>query len=389
MGSKTPEDDVVIDATSIDKCKYLPCETEAEKALKNMLSVDKPTQSVRIDMGNGTCIKLPKYVEPSKRVRPNKYPAFILKTSAGEEILLKDIADFKRLLAGAGNDGDGGTTLIDNASDVDELLEKAVSGYYENKIPPEGNKRGGLKTASNKRGSGSFNYDIIQQTLSDKNANELKDWLDEPGNYPSKMPKGLPEHLKALYNEGRIDKKTGFLKGIECAASATMLMYKSFGLIPPDLNRYEIEKSYTGIVQNSDIVYTGLEKSVLPDNKSTSDKLRMKVPGVNKETAQSWANDYFKNSDWAKLTGMNKKNFFSDNLSADETKEYLKNNKGPVRATVVAGQYPNHFVTLTGVRANNDRVEYDETLYQPEKKILLLNNANFNLNDFWTLKFKD
>jgi len=164
-------------------------------------------------------------------------------------------------------------------SSLDKFLNHAIEKYYSNYkqntniIKPGYRFEGGNNRATNKRGSGTFKYIIIEQQATDG----TNKW------------------------------------GFNCVACSVFMIYSSLGLIRPDLSRVEIQRRYSHLAANRS---EWLSKQYKPTdvelfNHEVSFTICLEgwkgpnTPKYFSEKANILSGDKKKGSDWAKLSGMN------------------------------------------------------------------------------------
>ncbi|MBL8916777.1 MAG: hypothetical protein JNM17_39105 [Archangium sp.] len=183
-------------------------------------------------------------------IRRNVDGTLTLSSPPNAPVVLHDRhGDLARLLSTAG-------PLLEalHETTLETFLSEAVHAHYTR----EGFDGGA--TALNERGGNAFSYATIQQVLAS----------DDPSQ-----------------------------RGIECLASAAVHLWKSMGLIPPELDRREFEDRYTSIHGGRGGVRLGHEfdKSLRGFPSSNPVDRRVDATG----TAE-FAN-LLRHDDWAKLTG--------------------------------------------------------------------------------------
>jgi hypothetical protein len=250
----------------------------------------------------------------------------------GKETKLQGHSDFQRLLDGAGKAKDENGQLfdsygyVDHAKGTDDFLGKNVSAYYstmQRDIPRgdgySGIEGGGNQNAKNIRGGGRFNYQRHGQTLL-----------------------GAPPDTKYY---GYAYNKNGQLvfspRGLECEGATAFHVFKSLGLVPPDLSRDELAELYTHIYSKGTMMGEGREienqvAGAIPSMYNNALRGRAGNPRLGPEQIVDLANNYLRNSDWAKLTGMNNTEFsYSYNSSTISSKL----NEGFIGGITHKGQY--------------------------------------------------
>ncbi len=224
------------------------CTTASAKALyvmtHRLLSKQLKGAAMTLSLGQGSSMSL----TPSGGLE--------LTTAAGQAPVRLNNAngDLGRLLDGAEAAAPGQPSPYVTAatSGVEVMLSKAVGAYYANSSFDGGG------APKNARGQNTFAYATMQQVLVSEDPSQ---------------------------------------RGFECLASADFHLYKSMGLIPPELSRSEVERRYTSI--------HGDASQQTPRLGHSFDLALRGIPspnGFGPRQAAQFANA-LRADDWAKLTG--------------------------------------------------------------------------------------
>jgi len=288
------------------------------------------------------------------------------------ETILQGNNDLLYLLSSAGL-MNGKTSFLDLAkiNSLEDLLSVALEGLGSNfkkiKSPSGEDWFGGNPNAQNLYGSGSFNYTVIEQLHSD---DEVKEIVSKWEKHPEwKLePDGGKSHIDAKYLR-YFNFSEGKIPGLECAAATAMHLYKSLGLVRPDMTRIELEETYTKLHNKK-----SNGQSVIPA-KYNNALLGMKGFSISSQMYTDWAN-ILKESDWAKLTGANRiQKYESKFISSRELYANVNDEKKVVLATLnKKGGFSGHIYLITDVGKEELRV--DESFeWQPAKKVSWVNDG--------------
>lgn len=254
---------------------------------------------------------------------------------------------------------------LTDRNSLEDFLNNALAVLGNNfkklKSPSGEDWFGGNPNSENKYASGKFNYTVIEQLHSD---DEVKKVVMEWKKHPEwKLESdGGKSHLDAKYlpyfnfSEERVP-------GLECAAATAMHLYKSLGLVRPDMNRIRLEESYTKLHRKK---LKG--KGILPATNNNALRGMDGFP-ISSQMYADWAN-ILKESDWAKLTGANRiQKYESKFISSNKLYAKVKEEKKVVLATLnKKGGFSGHIYLITDV--GKDELRVDESFeWQPAKKV--------------------
>ncbi len=278
-----------------------------------------------------------------------------------EPIILSGVEDLKKLVDGATSNGNFESLGdIDRGGSLKDFLEKNVNTYYSGFAG-----QGGSEGAKNQIGQGDFNY---AQTIQYKS--EKKQWED-------------------MHGEGTFKPK----KGWECRGSAAINMYKSLGLVSPEITREEFERRYSNLHDNAtDPDYQ------MPRGYSEALRYASKQKGLPAMTPEAFAKiaNGLVESDWAKLTGMGNKHFIPRNVTVDTLNSTINVQHRPVHATLRESNGTiGHWVTATRYDQPSKQLGSDDPWYQ-NRYNYTTNSKDDPINDWhygtrngdmWTLDF--
>jgi len=244
-----------------------------------------------------------------------------------EKAILQDIRDLGYLMqadCGTGVERSSLRALLDSQ------LQCTGRNFRRLRSPDGDDWYGGNPDASNEFGSGSFNYAVIEQFYSDKKA-----------------------------------QSRGETNGLECYAATAMHMYKSLGLVRPDLARKAIELRYTtmhGPNSGNGVIPAAYYRHLRGyyDSPYTA------------ETAFAIAN-ILRQTDWAKLTGSHGRPLELEALASQELSVKLRT--GVVFATFNArAGFAGHAFLITKIHGAELRAD-ESYAWQPAKKIPFIENG--------------
>jgi hypothetical protein len=239
--------------------------------------------------------------------------------------------DLARLLTSAGH-------LTDRLHEttLETFLAEAVHAHHAR------TSFDGGATAANERGGLSFSYATIQQVLVS----------DDPSQ-----------------------------RGIECLASASVHLWKSMGLVPPELDRREFEDRYTSIHGGRGGVRLGREfdKSLrgIPSRNPADRRLDAAA------TAE-FANR-LRHDDWAKLTGAARGRYVVRALAdTDALVRHFERGGAGVRTS---WDDNGHYFVLTGARVEHGRLllNVDDSLRRAPVRSVVEYSPSAHTR-FWTLE---
>jgi hypothetical protein len=185
-------------------------------------------------------------------------------------------------------------------------------------------------------------------------------------------PDGGKSHIDAKYLS-YFNFSEGKIPGLECAAATAMHLYKSLGLVRPDMTRLELEETYTKLHRK-----VSQRNGVIPARYNNALRGMDGFP-INSQTYADWAN-ILKESDWAKLTGAYRIQKYKFKLIKSNVLLKKVNDK---YTTVLAtlnkkGGFSGHIYLITDVGKEELRV--DESFeWQPAKKVKLINDGYSSL----------
>jgi|JI10StandDraft_1071094.scaffolds.fasta_scaffold207100_2 hypothetical protein len=292
------------------------------------------------------------------------------------ETILQGNNDLLYLLSSSGL-MNGKTSFLDLAkvNSLEDLLSVALEGlgnkFKKIKAPSGEDWFGGNPNAQNLYNSGNFNYTVIEQLHSD---DEVKEIVSKWKKHPEwKLePDGGKSHIDAKYLS-YFNFSEGKIPGLECAAATAMHLYKSLGLVRPDMTRLELEETYTKLHRK-----VSQRNGVIPARYNNALRGMDGFP-INSQTYADWAN-ILKESDWAKLTGAYRIQKYKFKLIKSNVLLKKVNDK---YTTVLAtlnkkGGFSGHIYLITDVGKEELRV--DESFeWQPAKKVKLINDGYSSL----------
>lgn len=238
---------------------------------------------------------------------------------------LSDTADLRYLLTNGCRTSYAPGSLQDL---LNSHLECTGAGFRRTKGPSGEDWFGGSPHAANSYGSASFNYAIIEQFYSDRKS-----------------------------------QARGETNGLECYAATAFNLYKSLGLIRPDLDRKETELRYTTMHgQNRGALIGARHFRALRgyyDSPFTA--------ALTLELGRA-----LQNSDWAKLTGSDSIQFHLEHLREADLRNELQKGRTVFAAFNPAAGFAGHAFLLTGYEKNGsaELLRADESYaWQPAKRI--------------------
>lgn len=254
---------------------------------------------------------------------------------------------------------------LGNINSLEDLLSAALeelgNDFKKIKSPNGEDWFGGNPNAQNSYNGGNFNYAVIEQLHSDDKVKGIVSrWKKHP-EWRLELDGGK-SHIDAKYLP-YFNFSEGNIPGLECAAATAMHMYKSLGLVRPDMTRLELEETYTELHRKSQ-----QRNGIIPAKYNNA--LRgMDGFSVSSQMYADWAN-ILKESDWAKLTGAYRiQKYKFKFISSREISIILNEERKVVLATLnKKGGFSGHIYLITNV--GKDELRVDESFeWQPAKKV--------------------
>ena len=330
---------------------------ESEKFLSEIILNSKQNCDLKLVFKNGIS-----YI--SRKSNDSKIYLHFSKDKA--ETILESNIDLLYLFGSAVLVDDKITSLdLAKVNSLEDLLSVALIalGNKLKKIKAPSGKDwfGGNPNAQNLYNSSSFNYAVIEQLHSD---DEVKEIVSKWKKHPEwKLePDGGKSHIDAKYLS-YFNFSEGKIPGLECAAATAMHLYKSLGLVRPDMNRMQLEETYMELHRKK---LKG--KGIIPAKYNNA--LRgMEGFSISSQTYADWAN-ILKESDWAKLTGAYRIHKYKFKLiKSNMLLKKINDENRTVLATLnKKGGFSGHIYLITDVGKEELRV--DESFeWQPAKKV--------------------
>lgn len=250
--------------------------------------------------------------------------------------------DLARLLSSAG-------PLLETLHEttLETFLSEAVHAHYTREsslpgLPPRVGTFDGGATATNERNGDAFSYATIQQVLAS----------DDPSQ-----------------------------RGIECLASAAVHLWKSMGLIPPELDRREFEDRYTSIHGGRGGLRLGREFDKSLRGFPSSNPADRRVDA----TATAEFANHLRADDWAKLTGAARGRYFVRALAdTDALLEHFARGGAGVRTS---WDDNGHYFVISGARVEHGQLllNVDDSLRRAPVKSVVEYAPTLHTR-FWTIE---
>lgn len=251
---------------------------------------------------------------------------------------------------------------LSESRSLEEFLDQSLRAQslgFRNTFAPNGDDWfGGNVAASNGYASGSFNYRVVEQLHSDQKAqNAMKEWRANPRWH------ALPNALSMIDPAVRpqFDPRFGVVRGLECHAATAMHLFKSLGLVRPDLDRPALEHAYTQLHSGQ------LRRGVLPSayNRTLQGYYDS---AISASMIADMAN-ILSHSSWAVLTGANLRKYRAQSVGTLADVQRLTEDKQSIYAWLSpTGGFAGHSYLITGAKGKELRVD-ESFAWQPAKRV--------------------
>ncbi|HRG77394.1 MAG TPA: hypothetical protein PLX69_22735, partial [Leptospiraceae bacterium] len=349
---------------------------KAEKHLDKIISKDINDSDLRLTFSDGS----------SMERKANQENVILKHKANGSGVILRSTEDINYLVEkGREKNGSSG---INDAKSLKDFLNKNLKALGTNFTY---DKNGGNKNATNEFGEGKFGYQTMNQVLS-QHETDRQIWKDT--NNKNKLSPEAQKYWTVNNKDG-----SGDVVGMECQGTSLMHVFKSLGLIRPDLNRQQVEEVYTNIHGNN----KGKEGVI---SNEFDNPLRFRKPLVNTDGVLKMAQT-LQGSDWAKITGMHDKPLEIkpiDGKFSSQTKE-IKNTidsgyvvKARNQFVVNGTNWGGHGIVIKDITSDNNIMfddpygmqikRSDDPTITDKKQKETLKFKTGNYFDFWYMRVK-